>query len=108
MRSRYIFICKNSKELKCFLYIFFYNQSTDDRELSDETLQFCKNLVTEKFRTQLMNETDLERDILFKLHHVIMREIAANLIVRQKLKEINELELTQLIYQVLRESYGFM
>ena len=81
---------------------------TDNRELSDDTLKFCNNLVTETFRTQLMNKTDLERDTLFKLHRMIMLKIAANTIVKQKLKEINEFELTQLIYQILCKDYGSM
>ena len=52
-----------------------------------------------------MNKTDLQRDVLFKLHRVIMLKIKENLIVKQKLKEINDLELTQLIYQTLRKNY---
>ena len=55
-----------------------------------------------------MNKTDLERDILFKLHRVIMLKIVENSIVKQKLKEINESELTQLLYQILCKDYGFM
>ena len=55
-----------------------------------------------------MNKTDLERNILYKLHRVIMLKIAANSIVKQKLKELNELELTQLIHQILCEDYNFM
>ena len=80
--------------------------TTDDCELSGETLKFCKNLVIEKFRKELINKTDLEQEILFKLDRIIMGKIAANSILRQKLKEINELELKQLIYQILYEDYG--
>ena len=68
-------------------------------------MQFCTNLVTEKFWTQLMNKTDFGRDIFFKLHRVIMSEFAANSIERQTLKELTELELAQLIYWILCEDY---
>ena len=72
--------------------------------MDDEALIFCNqknHLDTETFRTYLMNRTNLKRDILFKLHHRIMLKITENSILKQKLKEINNLELTQLIYQVL-------
>eukprot|EP01084_Bolivina_argentea_P183653 316868_1 len=69
-----------------------------------DEIYFVNNMSAEKFRTKLMNITNLDKEILYALYREIRESI--NAISRRKLEGLDSLELTQLIYRILCEEYG--